>query len=147
VAVAHAKPAVPAGRSRLRAAVLKALNLSLDAVVHCSGALKAHTQATAADELHDRYLARGRRHLTAASRALEIGDTVSAAKHLEAAAICCQEAEKYDGIEDGFIRAMVGLIVKVRDALRLRNGLLDGLLSTRKRTRNHAAQQPALLED
>jgi hypothetical protein len=147
VAVAHARPTVPAGRSRLRAAVLKALHLSLDGVVWCGDALKAHGKATAADEMHDRFLARGRRHLAAASKALEIGDTVTAAKHLTAAAICCQEAEKYDGIEDGFIRAMVGLIVKVRDALRLRNGLLDGLLSTRKRTRNHAAQQPALLED
>jgi hypothetical protein len=140
MAVAHAKPAVPAGRSRLRAAVLKALHLSLDAVVYCGDALKAHTQATAADELHDRYLARGRRHLTAASRALEIGDTVSATRHLDAAAICLQEAERYDHQEDAFIRAMVALIVKVRDALRFRNGLLDSLLSTRRPRRAQAAQ-------
>jgi hypothetical protein len=146
MSVAANAPLIPTGRSRLRATLLGALHVTLDAVVHCTDALKAHAQATEADEQHDRYLARGRRHLTAASRALEIGDTVSATRHLEAAAVCLQEAERYDSQEDAFIRAMVGLIVKVRDALRWRNGLLDGLLSNRRR-RRAPDRQLGLLED
>ena len=95
--------------------------------------------------VHDALLERARRHLIAAGRCMAEGDTAGVARHADTAELCIREAQEHDAAEDTHVGVMVLLVVKVRDLLRLRNGLLDGLLIVRKR-RPAKARQMALIE-